>query len=61
MGLVVLLALANLAWDLVRWGLAMALAGTAPSLGLAHLVGEGLFVGGLGALEWRWRERLRTA
>jgi hypothetical protein len=37
------------------------LAGTASAFGLAHLVGEGLFVGGLAVLEWRRRERLLTA
>ncbi|PAP76435.1 hypothetical protein [Rubrivirga marina] len=60
-GLVVLLALANLAWGVACWGFAVALAGVASPFGLAHLVGEGLFVGGMGALEWRWREQLRTA
>ena len=59
--LVVLLALANLAWGVACWGLAVALAGTASPFGVAHLVGEGLFVGGLGGLEWRWREQLGTA
>ncbi len=59
--LIVLLAVANLGWGVVCWGLAVALAGTASPFGVAHLVGEGLFVGGLGALEWRWRDQLRTA
>jgi hypothetical protein len=40
---------------------AVGFAGTASAFGLAHLLGEGLFVGGLAALEWRERERLRCA
>ena len=34
------------------------LRGTASWLGLAHLILEALFVGGLALLEWRWREVL---
>jgi hypothetical protein len=54
------LAAANVAWGAACGVLAVVLAGTASPFGLAHLVGEGLFVGALGALEWRWRERLRA-
>jgi hypothetical protein len=32
-----------------------------PRSGIAHLAGEGVFVGVLAALEWRERERLRDA
>ena len=59
--LIVALAAANGVWAVACVGMAAALADTASVFGLAHLVGEGLFVGGLGALEWRGRERLRTA
>ena len=55
------LAAANVAWAVSCGIIAGALTDTASVFGLAHLVGEGLFVGGLGALEWRGRERLRTA
>ena len=59
--LIVLLVVANGAWA-VRCLLAAArLAGTASPFGIAHLVGEGLFVGGLAALEWARREQLLRA
>jgi len=59
--LVVLLIAANATWG-VLCGLAAArFAGTASGLGLAHLVGEGLVVGGLAAVEWRMRGQLLAA
>ena len=59
--LIVLLVVANATWA-VLCGLAAArLAGTASGFGLAHLVGEGLFVGALAALEWSQREQLLVA
>lgn len=59
--LLVLLAVANLGWGVccLRW--AVVFGQTASLFGLVHLVGEGFFVAGLGCLEWRWRELLRTA
>lgn len=59
--LIRLLVVANLTWAVVclRW--AFIHSETASLFGLAHLVGEALFVGGLACLEWRWRELLRTA
>lgn len=59
--LILLLIAANLMWAMLclRW--VFVYAGTASLLGLAHLVGEVLFVGGLASLEWRWREQLQTA
>ena len=59
--LIGLLVVANLAWAVacVRW--AVVYAATASWLGLAHLVGEALFVGGLACLEWRWRASLQNA
>ncbi len=56
--LILLLIVANLTWALlcVRWALVYAT--TASLFGLAHLMAEALFVGGLACLEWRWREQL---
>ncbi len=49
------LVIANAIWAcLCMWWAAM-YGETASVFGLAHLVGEGLFVGGLAILEWRWR------
>lgn len=58
---ILLLILANLTWAVICWRWAVVFSETAGALGLAHLIGEGLFVGGLACLEWRWRELLRTA
>jgi hypothetical protein len=60
-GAIVLLVLANAAWAGLCGVAAVRLADTASAFGLAHLVGEGAFVGTLAALEWRERERLRGA
>lgn len=56
--LILLLIAANLAWSVIclRW--VVIFAGTASPLGMAYLLGEGLFVAGLAGLEWRWREQL---
>jgi hypothetical protein len=59
--LIVLLVAANATWAVLCGLAAVSLADTASMFGLAHLVGEGLFVGGLAALEWRERERLLFA
>ncbi len=61
MALIVLLVVANLTWAVVclRW--AVVFNGTATLLGVAHFVLEALFVGGLGCLEWRWRDLLLRA
>lgn len=58
--LILLLIVANLTWAVLclRW--TFVYAGTASLFGLAHLIGEALFVGGLASLEWRWREQLQT-
>lgn len=55
------LALANLAWAPVCLALLAAHADTATPLAALHLGGEALYVGVLGALEWRHRDRLRMA
>ncbi len=59
--LIVLLVVANLTWAPICLGLAIVFCKTASPFGLAHLVGEAFWVGGLACLEWRWRELLRTA
>jgi hypothetical protein len=61
MPLLVVLVVANGVWAVGCVVAAVVFAGTASPLGLATLVSEGLFVGGLAAVEWRFRERLRTA
>lgn len=42
----------------LRWVDCIAMAGSATAFGIAHLLGEGAFVGTLGLFEWRWRDRL---
>lgn len=59
--LIEFLAIANVSWAPICWGLAVSYGRSASYLGLAHLVGEGLFVATLGLLEWRWRDQLTTA
>jgi hypothetical protein len=56
--LINVLVLANLSWALVCLCLAVTFAGSATVFGIAHLVGEAIFVGGLAGLEWRWRDQL---
>ncbi len=59
--LIRLLVIANLMWAVMCFRWALVFAESASFWGLAHLVGEGIFVAGLASLEWRWRELLRTA
>lgn len=59
--LIVVLVLANATWAVLCGIAAVRLAGVASAFGLAHLIGEGLFVGGLAALEWRQRDQLLVA
>ncbi|MBZ2188833.1 hypothetical protein K8B33_06980 [Alcanivorax sp. JB21] len=56
--LINLLVFANAAWAVVCLGLAARFWGEASLWGIAHLVGEALFVGGLAALEWSQRQQL---
>ena len=58
LGMIVLLAAANLAWAPVCVTLIINWQKTASWLGLAHLAGEGAFVALLACLEWRWRREL---
>ena len=55
------LVVANAAWALLCAVAVAGLWGAAGPLGLAHVAGEGVFVGGLAIAEWRSREALRTA
>ncbi|MBH9575940.1 hypothetical protein [Inhella proteolytica] len=57
-GAVQLLALANAFWAGVCVLLALQQGAEASGFGLAHLLGEAVFVGTLGALEWRYRRVL---
>ena len=52
------LSIANGVWSVACVGIAVAMAGTATPFGMTHLLGEGVFVGCLAVLEWRWRNRL---
>ena len=56
-----LLVYANAAWVPVRFGVAVRFWEQATVFGLAHLIGEALFVGGLAALEWDQRHELSSA
>lgn len=59
LGAVMALSVANLLWAVLCVVTAMVLAPTASLFGVEHFVGEGLFVGTLGILEWRWRHALQ--
>jgi hypothetical protein len=59
--LIIALALANSLWAVVCACLALLVATSATAFGLAHLLGEAIFVGGLATLEWRWRDHLVSA
>lgn len=61
MPLIVALVVANGVWAVGCVVAAGVFAGTASPFGLVTLIAEGLFVGGLAAAEWRFRERLRVA
>ncbi|MET0552922.1 MAG: hypothetical protein ABW221_07790 [Vicinamibacteria bacterium] len=56
--LIALLVGANATWAALCAVAAFTLWGTASAFGIAHLVGEGLFVGGLAWLEWSARAEL---
>jgi hypothetical protein len=56
--LLVLLIVANATWAVLCALAAIVLSGRASAFGLAHFIGEGVFVGGLAVLEWSQRERL---
>lgn len=52
---------ANLAWMPVCVGWVVAFWPSITGFGLAHLLGEGVYVGGLALLEWRHRDLLARA
>ncbi len=52
------LALANMGWLLICVGLTVFFWGTIAWLGVLHLVGEGVYVAGLGWVEWKWQRVL---
>lgn len=54
-GLLFVLIVANCFWVLMCIGLTLRFGAEASVLGLAHLIGEGIFVATLAALEWRYR------
>lgn len=56
--LIQLLAIANMTWGIVCFCLFGIWWESVSLLGAIHLIGEGIYVGGLGLLEWRWREAL---
>jgi len=56
--LIVKLVIANTVWAGFCVIAAVVLVDTASLFGLAHLVGEGIIVGGLAVLEWDQREQL---
>ena len=55
---ITLLVVANLSWSIVCITLSIAYWDTATFLGNGHLALEGIFVGGLGCVEWIWRKDL---
>ncbi len=55
------LVFANASWAVFCVGLSIWFAASARPLGIAVLLLEALFVGGLAGLEWRFRDRLITA
>ncbi|MEL7167946.1 MAG: hypothetical protein AAGN64_01220 [Bacteroidota bacterium] len=59
--LLTLLASANMAWPLVCIALVVVYHGTIGPTGLLHLLGEAVYVGGLGFIEWQSRDVLQTA
>ena len=60
MALLSLLACANMAWGIACIVFVIGYWDTITWFGLVHVLGEGLYVAGLGRLEWRWREALQT-
>jgi len=57
-GLLLLLIAANIAWAVLCVAAAAVLATQASRYGVAHLILEGVYVGALGLLEWRYLDEL---
>lgn len=60
MSLIRVLAIGNMVWTMVCVGLVLSFLNVASPVGLALLLGEGIFVGGLGLIEWRSRHLLAS-
>lgn len=58
LGLIRALAVGNMAWLFVCLSIAISFRDTVTSFGLFHLLGEGIYVAGLGFTEWRWQRSL---
>lgn len=58
---IIALVIANATWAVLCGIGAVLLWQAASPFGLAHILAEGVFVGGLAALEWRHRDRLLRA
>ena len=56
--IVKILALANMAWLVVCIAITATYWNEISVFGVIHLIGEGLYVASLGAIEWTWRESL---
>jgi hypothetical protein len=53
-----ILALANMAWLLVCISIVVSHWSEITILGITHKLTEGIYVAGLGYMEWQWREKL---
>ena len=60
LSLVTILSVANIVWLPVCIVIVALFANQITGLGMLHLLGEGLYVAGLGVVEWRMRETLAT-
>ncbi len=56
--LVSALSIANMVWAIICFTVGLNLVSTASFLAVGNAFFEGLFVGSLGVLEWRWRHQL---
>ncbi len=59
--MIIALVVGNATWAVICFAWFSTFFELASIWGLMHLFGEGLFVGFLASLEWRWRELLKTA
>ncbi|MBK6725568.1 MAG: hypothetical protein KBF83_09645 [Pyrinomonadaceae bacterium] len=58
MALVLLLIFANAAWACLCIAFAITLVATFPVFATGHFALEGIYVGSLAVIEWKWREAL---
>jgi len=59
-GLVKLLSIANMVWLLVCSAIVVMYWSQISLFGMAHVIGEGIYVAGLGFVEWKMKESLAT-